>query len=365
MPPIGYRADPRWNDPTKVPLSNGPFRAVPTAAEGVSQMAEDCRIVEFLLPYPMHIVGAEEWPALPCVIAGREAYIEAPRSLVPRWAPDCRIGNESPDVFGTAVDVRFVRHPSADYPAPGAAWPTVEQLLRWMRVKARHYWLLAGSVGFAAAFRGSMLTQVKGRSTLENFGSYGRNVIVRPLTKDLWQSLADELKNKQEPPVSESIFCDAIVSLVGGDEHRSVLELGVACEIDLTLLLETVSKVDTETSEKKQEFLKLRTKRKPSFHHKLKHWPKRLDLLDPDGFPDKRSSSAWINTVLELYERRGSVAHSGHFPDPKRIGRYLMAANTFLRYSRAARLQAGIAAYSFPNGHQPYEQIVAFLDMYI
>ena len=56
--------------------------------------------------------------------------------------------NETPDAFCSIVRVVCKHDPNAGYLKLAEAWPLVEALLGWIRVKGRHYWLLQGEAGF-------------------------------------------------------------------------------------------------------------------------------------------------------------------------------------------------------------------------
>src|SRR5437764_426025 len=79
----------------------------------------------------------------------------------------------------------------------------------------------------------------------------GRKALIeRPLTEEVWLALSQELNAGEEPPVSEALFCDALLSATAGDEIKAVLELGVAAEVELSDLLDTVSQLVPDNPDK-------------------------------------------------------------------------------------------------------------------
>src|SRR5207302_884196 len=196
-------------------------------------------LAEYLLGYPVHILDDQPWPPLRYMLRDRPLEILKPISVsTPRWQPDKRIGNESPDVYCTILRVKSSIDGCSEVPSPQDIWPIVALLMTWIRVKGRQYWILHSGSGFSALFRGSVFTRRGEKSEHQNFGSYGYNVLVHPLSRELWDSMANEVSSHLGPPVSESIFCDALLSIVAGDDHKAVLELAVASEIEVTQLLD-------------------------------------------------------------------------------------------------------------------------------
>lgn len=57
-----------------------------------------------------------------------------------------------------------------------------------------------------------------------------------------------------EPPIVESLFCDALLSVVTGEELKAVLELGVSAETAITELLLKTADIPPATP-KKRKFL--------------------------------------------------------------------------------------------------------------
>src|SRR5579863_4397936 len=355
--------DTRWDDPNFIPISNGPLRTTTSPNVFKARLVEDGQYFEFLLPYPTHIVDEQGWKPLECTIHGNKAFIEKPIRIFTPYEPEGRIGNESPEAFCSILRVKFPETANQLTPLPPLRiWPVLESLVNWIRVKARHYWLLHGHVGFGAAFRGSRLVQQTPQLTQQNFASYGPNLIVRPLTEELWTTLAAEMNSSATPPISEAMFCDALLSVTAGDQTKSVLELGVAAEIEISHLLGMVAQRPPNTSDKLEYAQK--GDRRP-FLEKLNQWPQRLGLEPPSHFSRPKLYVDWVQVMDELYDMRGSVAHSGKLRLGKaahHIWNYAIATNTLFAYCRAQRQNVGLISYSYPVGRDPYDQLLAFRD---
>lgn len=352
--------DKRWGNPQHVPISNGLMRITTPPAAPSFRLRGDGELIEFLLPYPMHIVDERSWAALECEVGARSVSIEKPVSIVQQFEPAGRIGNESPDTACSIVRVGCGASPgAAGYPKPSEVWGVVEAALAWVRAKARHYWLLHGHIGFGSLYRGSVLSQEGGQIAQRNFASYGRVLVVRPLDEALWLSLRNELASGAGVPVSESVFCDALFSVVAGDEKKALLELGVAAEIEVTQLLSVVSKTPPRTHGK-DAFIKGKGEW-DRFAQKLGSWPRRLGLEEASAFNLPGIFPGWVDVVGELYRLRGGFAHSGRVRTGagiRNISAYIFAVNALFSYCREQRVRAGIANYSHPSPLGAYDQIV-------
>jgi hypothetical protein len=325
------------------------------------KLTEDGEYTEFLLPYPMHVIDGAPWKSLECSIGGKNVFIEKPVPIQSRYEPQGRLGNESPDAFCSIIRVKCPLL-AGSFPEPAEIWPMVELLLSWIRVKARHYWLLHGQAGFGAAYRGSLFNQNSTQLSQINFAAYGPNLIVRPLTESLWLSIASDLATGSEPPVSESLFCDALLSATAGDDVKAVLEMGVAVEIELSHLLRDAMQSPPATKGK-TDYAKRGDKNK--FIPKLEEWPQKVGLEAAASFARTGLYSGWIEIVKELYDLRGSVAHSGRLRPgiAARSGaEYLFAGNALFAYCRDQRKKSGLSFYSYPDGQNPYDQIYRFRD---
>lgn len=232
----------------------------------------------------------------------------------------------------------------------------VKRLLEWIRVKCRHYWLLHGINGFGATYRGTLVTRDGTNISQQNIAMYGPNVIVSPLTPEIWATLLLEMNSNAELPLGDSLFCDALLSIVAGDTTKALLEAGVAMEVALTQLLVDVA-VSFPPSPAKTNFIKNKGDRQP-FGKKLTEWTKKLALEDVGTFSFKGIPPNWYVTVGELYKLRNGVAHGGrassNYAD---VVKSMFAAGTLLEYCRLQRLQFGLCVFSMPPNSSPWQQI--------
>ncbi len=232
----------------------------------------------------------------------------------------------------------------------------MQTLFQWIRIKCRHYWLLHGITGFGALYRSSILTRIGKRVSQRNVATYGPGVVVRPLTKDIWSTFGAELSTNAHTPLADSIYCDALLSAVSGDEMKAVLEAGVAAEIALTQLLIEAS-CHLPDNPNKSEFRKNEGDHH-SFNKKLTEWPQRLGFDAADCVFWKGMPPGWVQTAQKLYKLRNSVAHAGKLTVGASVDvqSSILAANAAIEYCRQQRIKVGLSNYSFPPGTTPFDQ---------
>jgi hypothetical protein len=330
--------DDRWDQPGILPVSNGPHSFTTPPEKPSFTLAEDGQTIEFTLPYPMHVVDIAEWPPIRFKLSDKTLTVSKPLPLQAIPQMQGLLGNELPAAHYSVLRVGCASRQSANFPSASDLWPFVERVCEWIRIKCRHYWLLTGQSGFAASLHASVLTQNGNVVSQKNVVSYGRNLVVKPLDCPIWQSIEHELMNNIALPVSESLYCDALVSAFGGNEIKAVLELGVAAEVEISDLLAAVANTLPSNSIKKK-FLK----QQPKFTPKLREWPQQLGLDKAEGFTLASLFPGWVDVLCELYRFRNSVAHSGTLQatghPTKHLSQYIYATNALFAYTRAQRVK--------------------------
>jgi hypothetical protein len=187
-------------------------------------------------------------------------------------------------------------------------------------------------------------------------------LIVRPLTKNIWLTLAADIAAGIEPPVAEALFCDALLSVAAGDDIKAILEIGVAAEVELSRLLGDASLLSPIT-QGKTDYTKKGDRN--SFYSKLDDWPQKVGLESAASFSISGLFTGWVDVVKELYDLRGSVAHSGKLRpgiSARSAAEYVLVGNALFAYCRAQRIKAGLTHYSYPASQLPYNQVSVFRD---
>jgi hypothetical protein len=294
--------------PDKVPLWNGPLR-IKTPPAAPLQLSGDGSVIEFLLPYPIHILDSKPWEALQTSVGGVAVTIERPATVPIDTPVPGAFCNDTPDLFCTVIRVLLpsvTSHSITEMEVYGV----VQLMLQWLRILGRQYWVLHGTTGVSAYCRGAIFSCVGNKLSQENFATYGKTVLVRPLAIEAWNAIRKNSALRHPIPVSESIFCDALMSVASRDDVKALVELGLAAEIELTGILGAV--VASRPNDKAAvEFLKRKERRMDKFQWKLETACVALGLTDPATFHIAGGPAGWKDQLLLLYKFRGSVAHSG------------------------------------------------------
>lgn len=342
-----------WNNPSNEPLSNGPIRVVTGPVQAKFALDSDRWEMEYLLPFPFHAVDPSPWSPLHFQWNGVPVVVFRPVATFGHQSATGQSGNEEFDAYCTMIRVACSNdaHLSAD-----EGWRIARRLFEWVRVKCRHYWLLHGINGFGAAYRGTLFTRQGQSITQQNLAMYGPNVIVNPLTRRIWETLAKEMENASEPPIEDALYCDSLLSIVAGNLTKALLEAGVALEVALTRLLVDVAASQPSTQAKKS-FVRDQGDRN-SFSKKLTQWTQTLGLDSIDAFTAPNAPPDWLVKVRALYQLRNGVAHGGvASANYLEVVQHMFAANALLEYVRVQRLKLGLETYTMPMGTTPSEQI--------
>lgn len=343
-----------WSNLSHEPLSNGPIRVVTGPVQAKFALDSDRWEMEYLLPFPFHTVDPSPWNPLQFEWKGTPVTIHRP---VPTFGHQLAIGQSGNEEFDAYCTMVRVGHPNDVELSADEGWRIAKRLLEWVRVKCRHYWLLHGINGFGAAYRGTLFTRQDSRITQQNLAMYGPNVIVNPLTREIWETLAKEMEEGSEPPIEDALYCDALLSIVAGNLTKALLEAGVAVEVALTRLLVDVAASQPSTPGKKS-FLRDQGDRN-SFGKKLTQWTRTLGLDPIDAFTASNAASDWLVKIKALYQLRNGVAHGGTAANADNLAviQHMFAANALLEYVRVQRLKLGLSTYAMPAGTTPAEQI--------
>jgi hypothetical protein len=202
-----------WSNPSHEPLSNGPIRLVTGPAQAQFALDSDRWEMEYLLPFPFHALDPSPWVPLSISSNRIPITIYRPVGTLGRLPATGQTGNEEVDSYCTMIRLSC---PNDVELSADEGWKIVRRLLEWVRIKCRHYWLLHGINGFGATYRGSLFTREENRITQQNLAMYGPNVIVNPLSREIWETLAKELEDGLEPPIEDgSIAIPCLASLQG------------------------------------------------------------------------------------------------------------------------------------------------------
>jgi len=265
---------------------NGMPRATTPPQIPVRPIQNEGQVLEFLFPYPINIFDDTEWPVISIKRGDLQVFLLRP--LTSNVSPKELIaaGNESPDLFVTNLRA-FVERTAIRYPVKHAEiFPIVREALQWIRVLSRQYWIGTGSAGVAAAYRGSAFRIEPPLVAQMNYAGYGQTVLVGSFKVDSWRQVGECVEAQIPVPPAESIFCDALSSFAAGDPVRSVIELGISAEIEITNLLDDIASLTKDSCAKR--YLKMRREHKDYFRTKLLVVSKDFGLDDPLTYCDPK-----------------------------------------------------------------------------
>lgn len=343
-----------WNNPGHMPLSNGPIRTVTGPAQPKYALDSNRSEMEYLVSFPFHAVDPSPWPSITFSSKGIPITIYRPLGTIARHSTVVQMGNEEADAYCTVIRVSW---PNPFELSTDEGWLLVKRLLEWIRIKCRHFWLLHGINGFGAAYRGTLFFRDDNQISQQNIAMYGPNVIVNPLTVETWLTLPNELADAREVPIEDSLYCDALLSIVAGDQVKALLEAGVAMEVALTKLLVDVSTCAPLNSAK-SNFIRKEGDRQ-AFGKKFTEWTRILGLESIESFSFPGIMPDWHIVVRDLYKLRNSVAHAGSISgiDHNNAVQKMFAAGALLEYCRVQRLRLGLSAFTMPSGLRPVQQV--------
>ncbi|HSE50455.1 MAG TPA: hypothetical protein VLA96_14710 [Terriglobales bacterium] len=351
--------DPRWGDPKKQPLTNGPVRITTPPQHPSPQLSgTGGQLLEVFLPFPIFTIDDKPWAALQLRYEHGLILMNKPLAVDLLKTPEGALSNESPDVFVTVLRLEVIPDDRKLPVLSGALQPLMTSFLKLVRAVGRQYWIFGGGQGYGAWYRGGSFVLAEGRIGQQNFAHFGQTVMVRPLTGDEWHWIGKELNARREIPVSELLFCDALTCISAADQARGVLELGVASEVGVTKLLMDRATQLGQQHHNARKFLEKNERGQVRFGEKLEQWPKKMGLIPAQEFTSG-IDPLWHTRLITLYRFRNSVAHSGdvHLRDKTsktvraltkgELEGFVFAVEALHHWIQECREQIGIPAHTF------------------
>lgn len=263
-------------------------------------------MIDFSVQYPVFIADPLEWSALGLNLDGVEIQLLKPVSMFLSLVPGPEMSSNLPQSAVTSV--RFVEDADLSH-SPTQLAPLLTRVLSWLRTTCRQFWILSGIHGSAAKYYATTFLR-REISIEQTFSVYAGGVVVKPLRSETWRALASFINEQHLPPVSDSLFCDGLNSLVSDDYKKAITEFGIAAEIEISTLLNNVSAISSSSSTKR-EYERKKDALKDHFGWKFREATVGFGLTDPRSFTCDGGPSGWANTLLDLYKLRNKVVHSG------------------------------------------------------
>jgi len=278
-------------------------------------------LVTYVFPVPSEIkVEDGDWSSLSFERDGKRVRIQKPyprtqfdwqwdsltmhsRTPPPEEWFEFEAGREEYDTSLITVEVVLPAEPteeSLQKEMPGFVAPILQQLISWIRVLTRQYWL--GYYGRSFRLQKNVMYIGEGKERKRHGAGgtawgfeYGKN-----LDATTWAEIGAKLALGARPRPSQVFFCDALLDIVEGDLEQAVLALGVSCEIEISILTQDVlAQKDKQFQRLFEEYMK------PRFEESFR-------LLkefgcDPFSSFDEKAD----RLVRSLYKARGKAAHRG------------------------------------------------------
>jgi hypothetical protein len=142
------------------------------------------------------------------------------------------------------------------------------------------------------------------------------------------------LQNGWWPLISEQFLLDSSLHLAQGNFPQAIAGMGIACEVELNSFLEDLM----EKSGQQPLVRELYKRSRASFGWKLERLP---GLLGASPFSSSKPDR--VSAVVERYESRGTVVHSGNISTRgEKIACYWFAAEDLFAWTRNERIRLRI-----------------------
>ncbi|MGD0221131.1 MAG: hypothetical protein ABSF71_02240 [Terriglobia bacterium] len=182
----------------------------------------------------------------------------------------------------------------------GFVLPLLQQLVSWIRVLTRQFWL--GYYGRSTRPQKYLLYIGPGeKDKPRHSGAVGWGLEYgRDLDATTWAQIGTKLALGERPRPSQLFFCDALLDISDGDLAQAIVALGVSCEIEIaTLRQDILAGKDEEFGRLFEEYMR------PRFEESFKL----LNEFGCDPFSDFDKDACHL--VRNLYRARGKAAHRG------------------------------------------------------
>ncbi|HEX3682136.1 MAG TPA: hypothetical protein VHU83_06290 [Bryobacteraceae bacterium] len=265
----------------------------------------DKTLYEFPIFGAVYLVDPSEWPPIALQRFGTPVKLLKPRVGQTNVQVEGRITRQAIDVRYTTFTFETDLYPIEQTPLPKDYLPALEGMIHLLRTVARQYWLGLTMANEGAVYQAVRARVESGTVTFDGAGGFSTPFIIRPLDWNAWRFLGDMLEKGYSPSNAEVIISDALLEIRRGSLLNAVMLLGIACEIEVTTL------IDQLVSRKS-----LSNNKRPSIFRetfKTKFLTRTVDLgtSNPRSAKILHFATNWADTVCELYTARNKAAHSG------------------------------------------------------
>ena len=347
---------PSSNRPGRLPLGMLPISTV----EGPRTTSMSNKtLYEYPIFGALYLVDQLDWPPLPLTRFGTPVRLLKPTVGQSNLPVPGRMASQPLDIRNTTFAFETDLYPLAQTPAADAFFPALAQMTHLLRTVARHYWL-----GLAIANEGHIFQAVRtrieeGSAESTGAGAFTNPFIVKPIDQQTWRFLGEMLEKGCSPSNAEVVLCDALLEVRRGALLNAVLLLGVACEIEITTLIDQLADLVNLSNNARDRILR------KDFKTKFTQECVTLGTPDPLTAAVLSFPNDWAQTVCELYTARNKVAHSGEClikengtlvpVEMRHIPKLIYSADALLCWANAERRKLGIpqflTATMLPGGY--------------
>lgn len=341
-------------NPDFLQLANGGLKITTPPFPPRIVFEDDGQLVEYVFPFPIYLEDAGTWPPVRINVGGKTAQIQKPIAACLSVPLQQTLGNDSMALHYTIVRA-FVPHP----PIPEyLIYQQLVKCLEWLRILGRQYWIFHGSIGRSPFCNAACFETNSARHSQTNIVHAGQTVIIKPLTKTVWESIEQQISANCVLPVAESIYCDALISTSLQDDVKALTELGMAAEIELTQLHEDI--LPTADPHDASEYAKQQKKNGDRFEWKFKDGSQLLKMSDAGQFVPIDGPSGWSSDLLALYRSRNKAIHLGRAivvdkatKSESNMNRgefipYIFAMEAFFSWIQENRTSRSLERYKYP-----------------
>jgi len=302
---------------------------------------------EFVFPSQVFIGDAEPWPELSISVNGISMLVEKPIMGHKLTPVDQTLGNEGVVIEYSIFRVKLELASNEVEPDWSLPYYVCKEVLTWIRVVARQYWLgvlMSASDSFA---RGTIISRSSEGVAYKNFGASKMRLPPQPLAKQIWLWIGSQVQMGNKPAIPDVMFCDALLKYREDDYLQTVIQFGIICELELNALIDDLLGKQSEGVQKLYAASKL------PFKWKLTNMP---GILAIGSYQEH--NARFFSLLCQLYELRGSAVHRAQAlieemdPQTKRKQRvplnfghasqFLFAVDDFLKWSKQKRRDVGI-----------------------
>lgn len=262
-----------------------------------------------LYEYPVfgavYLVDPSEWQPLALSRFGKPVKLLKPKVGQSNVAVEGRITSQMLDARYTTFTFETALYSVQETPPAGSYSQALAEMIHLLRTVARQYWL-----GLTMANEGAVYQAVRARiesgiATFDGSGGFSTPFIIRPLDLHTWRFLGEMLERGFAPSNAEVILSDALLEVRRGALLNAVMLLGIACEIEITTLIEQLAIRKSLSNNKRNSMFREQ--------FKTKFLARTVELGAQDPRSSKLSNFArdWADTVCDLYTARNRAAHSG------------------------------------------------------